>query len=196
MLEVPLKKNECYGRKYGRDFYSRRPDRVAMDLLGSLVIAGERECVIVETEAYFGDCDPGSRASKYKGGRIRERLFGEPGKYLIYGMHGWLLTNIVAHEPGRGGAVLVRSCYSPKEGVIEGPGKVSRYLGITMDHDGAEVGEAGSPAVLCGYLPGRIARLYRVNVNRDFEEPLRFADETLFKPRSFRPRATVKFILC
>ncbi|MCE4600327.1 MAG: DNA-3-methyladenine glycosylase [Desulfurococcales archaeon] len=191
-----LVERECHGSRYPKEFYARRPDIVARDLLGSLIVAGSRTCIIIETEAYFGDCDPGSRASKYKGGRIRERFYGEPGRFLIYGMHGWLLTNIVSHEPGRGGAVLLRSCYSPVDGVVEGPGKLSRYLGVAMEYDGAIVGGNSSPGVRCGYRARSPVRLYRVNVRVDFDEPFRYADGGFFRPRRYRPEKTVGFTYC
>lgn len=191
-----LIKRECKGEEYPISFYHRRPDIVARDLLGSIVASKSKSCIIVETEAYFGDCDPGSRASKYRGGRIRNRLFGDPGMYLIYGMHGWLLTNIVAHGEGGGGAVLIRSCLSSDGEIIEGPGKVSRFLEVSMDYDGVKVGDNGSPRILCGYKPKRIVELYRVNVRVDFEKPLRYACIGVFKPRIYKPKEVVEFTLC
>ncbi len=189
------RKADCYGKYIGKEFFWERPDFVARSLLGSIIIKNNI-CIIIETEAYFGECDPGSRASKYRKGRIRAMLYGQPGKYLVYGMHGWLLTNIVAHKNGMGGAVLIRSCYSPSNGVIEGPGKVSRFLGVTMDDDGKIVGSNNSPAIICGFQISNIRRLYRVNVKVDFEEPMRFSDARVFNPRPYRPRRTVRFTLC
>lgn len=180
----------------GEDFFRRRPDLIARELLGVIIRRNQRECIIVETEAYFGDCDPGSRASKYKRGRIRARLFGEPGILLIYGMHGWLLTNIVAHEVGRGGAVLVRSCYIPGQGVVEGPGKVSRYLGIDLTMDGQPVNTSSTFILRKTYTPKNIVRLNRVNVARDFKTPMRFVFDGFFRPRNYKPRELVDFTPC
>ena len=191
-----LIERECIGEKYPLSFYQKRPNIVAQKLLGSIVVSKNKLCIIIETEAYFGDCDPGSRASKYKGGRIRKRLFGEPGRFLVYGMHGWLLTNIVAHEEGKGGAVLIRSCLSEDGDLIEGPGKVSKFLEISMVHDGLKIGDKGSPVITCGYEPRRIARLYRVNVKVDFDKPLRYACSDVFRPRTYRPERLVSFTLC
>lgn len=191
-----LRGRECIGADYPPIFYARRPDRVALDLIGSIVESPRGRCIVVETEAYFGDCDPGSRASKYKGGRIRRRLFGPPGRYLVYGMHGWLLTNIVAHERGRGGAVLLRSCIAEDGNLVEGPGRVSRYLGVALDHDGVIVGANESPRIKCGYQPGSITGLHRVNVRVDFDKPLRYAWVDLFKPRRYVPEKIIGFTPC
>ena len=87
-----------------RDFYSRKPDIVARDLLGKTlarrldpeVLAGR----IVETEAYFGLKDPASRA--YQGRKVyNELMFLEPGRTFIYMVHANWLLNIIAH-PKRG----------------------------------------------------------------------------------------------
>ena len=192
--ESPLRESPRKGQVIPRDFYARRPDLVARELLGARLVVDDRSCIIVETEAYFGDCDPGSRARRYKSGRIRKRLFGEPGILLVYGMHGWYLANIVAHEPGSGGAVLVRSCLVGGS-VVEGPGRVSRVMGISLSHDGLPVW-SGPVRVYFAYEPVEVSRHYRVNVASDFDVPLRFAVEGLFRPRRFNPRGLVPFTLC
>ncbi len=184
------------GQLLTRYFFQKRPDHVALELLGTTIRRGQIICIIVETEAYFGDCDPGSRASKYKKGRIRSRLFGDPGVLLIYGMHGWLLTNIVAHEEGSGGAVLIRSCYVPGQGVIEGPGKVSRYLQVNPSMDGEAVNTPSTFMLYKTYTPKEVMRLYRVNVARDFKEPMRFVFNGLFQPRRYKPKELVEFNPC
>lgn len=69
--------------------------------------------VIVETEAYYGENDPASRA---RGGmkRYNVLMWGEPGITFIYMVHGNWLLNIVAHEPGSVGAVLIRALEPPR----------------------------------------------------------------------------------
>ncbi len=190
----PLTESPKKGQIIPRDFYARRPDLVARELLGAWLVVDNRSCIIVETEAYFGDCDPGSRARRYKSGRIRERLFGEPGVLLVYGMHGWYLANIVAHEPGSGGAVLVRSCLVSGS-VVEGPGRVSRAMGISLSHDGLPVWR-GLVRVYFAYEPVEVSKHYRVNVASDFDIPLRFAVGGLFRPRKFNPRRLIPFVPC
>ncbi len=177
------------GEVIGEDFYWSRPDRVAEGLLGALLVSEKASCYIVETEAYFGDCDPASRASKYKRGRIRRRLGGPPGVLLVYGMHRVLLVNVVAHEPDSMGAVLIRSCaVSSREGVafIEGPGRVARLLGAARDWDGQPVYANGPLTIHYAGIPRSVIRLHRVGVRRDLPVPLRFAANPPFRPRRYK----------
>src|SRR5690554_1081815 len=94
-------------------FYRRDPLEVARDLLGKKLVreyAGQRlEGVITEVEAYFGDGDTGSHASRGQTAR-NTVMFGEPGRayvYLVYGMY-WML-NVVTSPSGVAGAVLIRA---------------------------------------------------------------------------------------
>ncbi|TET53925.1 MAG: DNA-3-methyladenine glycosylase, partial [Actinobacteria bacterium] len=91
-----------------REFYARKADIVAQELLGKLIVRttkkGDITAKIVETEAYFGNgSDPASHA--FKGPTPRSAImFGNPGAayvYFTYGMH-WLL-NFVAKEDGEAG---------------------------------------------------------------------------------------------
>ncbi len=178
-----------YGEPFPREFYERDPALVASELLGSVLVrmgvGGVRACRVVETEAYYGPWDPASRASRYRGGRIVERLKGPVGVLLVYGMHRQWLINIVAHEPGGWGAVLLRAC-EPLQGMPldmppRGPGRLSRALGIDKSLDGTPVYTSTSPLqVVRPKEPGsgwRIIRSKRVGVTRDLEEPLRFCLE-------------------
>ena len=93
-------------------FYSRDPAVVARALLGKRlvrVLSSEvLEGMIVETEAYFGTEDPASRA--FNGRKNYNRLmWGEPGRVFIYNVHRYWMFNVVAHEPDKVGAVLIRA---------------------------------------------------------------------------------------
>lgn len=94
-------------------FYARPSVQVAPDLLGTLVVREEADRLvvgrIVETEAYGGPDDRASHARAGRTGRT-EPMFGPPGHayvYLVYGMHSCL--NVVAHDDGNAGAVLIRA---------------------------------------------------------------------------------------
>ena len=102
--------------------------------LGCLGPGGWRVGRIVETEAYLGPHDLACHSSK---GRTRrtEVMFGPPGHayvYLVYGMH--LCFNVVT---GEGAAVLLRAL-EPAPGVprADGPGRLTKALGITLTHSG------------------------------------------------------------
>src|SRR5690606_42091347 len=91
-------------------FYQRDPLEVAGDLLGKKLVreyTGQRlEGVITEVEAYFGDDDTGSHASRGQTAR-NAVMFGEPGRayvYLVYGMY-WML-NVVTFPTGVAGGVV------------------------------------------------------------------------------------------
>ena len=118
-----------------RSFYDRPALRVARALLGQVLVHGKRRARIVEVEAYLGPHDLAAHSSKGRTART-EVMFGPPGHayvYLIYGMHHCF--NVVC---GRGAAVLVRGV-EPLEGIrraTDGPGKLTRALGLDRRHDG------------------------------------------------------------
>lgn len=137
-----------------RDFYERDPRRVAVDLLGCVLVhetsEGIASGVIVETEAYLCVDDPACHA--YRGPDMRNRtIFGGPGLayvYLSYGMH--RLINANCEEEGKGSAVLIRAL-DPLEGsdlmaerrgkmdLCTGPGKLTQALGIELYQDGHDL---------------------------------------------------------
>ncbi len=90
-------------------FFERRPEVVAPELLGKLIV-GDRVAVrIVEVEAYGGADDPASHAFRRQTPR-NEAMFGPPGRwyvYFTYGMH-WCM-NVVCGPRGEPGAVLFRA---------------------------------------------------------------------------------------
>jgi len=133
-------------------FYQRDPLEVAGDLLGKKLVreyTGQRlEGVITEVEAYFGDDDTGSHASRGQTAR-NAVMFGEPGRayvYLVYGMY-WML-NVVTFPTGVAGAVLIRAMQplrgqewmeqlrGRKAPLADGPGKLCRALDINGELNG------------------------------------------------------------
>lgn len=190
-----LDPHPLYGQKVSRDFFEEHPQLAALSLLGSILAYPGGYCMVVETEAYLDACDPASRASKSRRGRIARRLQGPPGILLVYGMHRVWLVNIVSHPPGRGGAVLIRACLHPHVGAVEGPGRVARLLGASRDWDGTLVSE-GPLAVLHGALvsPGLVRGLPRVGVRHDLPEPMRYALRLpgVYMPKHYRPGSIVE----
>lgn len=112
--------------KLDYDFYHRPCLEVAHDLVGKVLVCGERRLRISETEAYCGENDTACHAHKGRTKRT-EVLYAQAGTiyiYLCYGVH-WLL-NIVTGEEEQPEAVLIRACVD-----ADGPGKLTKKLGIT-----------------------------------------------------------------
>jgi DNA-3-methyladenine glycosylase len=176
-----------------KDFYERNPATVAQELLGKIltrrmnftILSGK----IVETEAYYGEKDPASRA--YKGRkRFNELMFLDVGRTFIYMVHGNWLLNIVAHVEGGVGAVLIRAL-EPLEGVEDmsknrkvenlceltsGPGKLTKALAITKDLNGIDVTRTDSELFVAEGKNGdfQIGTSHRIGVKADLPQDLRF----------------------
>ncbi|MCK5296289.1 MAG: DNA-3-methyladenine glycosylase [Alphaproteobacteria bacterium] len=124
-----------------RAFFNRPTLKVAKELLGKVLVFGEHQGTITETEAYIGLDDPASHAAKGKTKR-NEIMFGEAGfayVYLIYGMYNCL--NFVTEKKDFPAAVLIRGLkvISNPPIIIDGPGKLCRFLGITREQNNTDI---------------------------------------------------------
>ena len=164
-------------RPLPRSFYQRPTVEVSRDLLGKVISLGERSGRIVETEAYLGIGDAAAHTARGITERTRV-IFGHPGHayvYLIYGMYECL--NIVAEPDGVAGCVLIRAL-EPIAGVngsTNGPGKLTRALGITRKHNGMDVTKG--PLLVC--QPEQNERFAigvskRIGITKAADLPLRF----------------------
>lgn len=129
---------------------------IAKELLGKVLVTtwnGELTSGrIVETEAYAGEADKASHASKGRTNRT-EVMYGSGGRayvYLCYGIH--QMFNIVTSAEGEPHAVLIRAV-EPLEGketmlrrtgkkqwdksITSGPGRVGKALGFHTSQCGA-----------------------------------------------------------
>ncbi|MEM3699549.1 MAG: DNA-3-methyladenine glycosylase [Candidatus Bathyarchaeia archaeon] len=176
-----------------KSFYERAPDIAAKELLGKILVrklngihvSGK----IVETEAYYGEKDPASKA--YSGRKVfNELMFLDVGRTFIYMVHGNWLLNIVAHPKGDVGAVLIRAL-EPLCGVeimmknrkvkdmrllTNGPGKLARALAITNELNGVYVTKKNSPIMV---VEGEVESFefcssHRIGVKFDLPQELRF----------------------
>jgi len=138
----------------GQAFFDRSTRRVAKELLGKTLVCGKCKGMIVETEAYLGEEDPGARGSR--SGPVPHPVLGPPGHafvYFTYGNH-WML-NIVTEREGKAGAVLIRAV-EPLAGVAlmagrrktkdianltNGPGKLTQAFGIDKRFNGKPLGK-------------------------------------------------------
>mgnify|MGYP001080626820 CR=1 FL=1 len=132
--------------KLRREFYQRKPQVVAKELLGKLLarnMDGKFIIVkIVETEAYGGEEDKGCHASRYGVTKRTAGLFGEVGHAYIYPVHiNMFCFNAVAHEDGKAGGVLIRAG-EPLEGtagLLNGPAKLCKALKINSSLNGEDL---------------------------------------------------------
>ncbi|MFQ5768698.1 MAG: DNA-3-methyladenine glycosylase [Acidobacteriota bacterium] len=127
-----------------RSFYTRPAPVVARALLGKRLVHGGRAGRIVETEAYLGQQD---RASHARFGRTErnEMMYRRGGMvyvYLVYGIHH--MFNVVSGPEGRPEAILIRALEAltgddRSPAVARGPGKLTRFLDLTLRHDGVDL---------------------------------------------------------
>ena len=125
------------------EFYTRDVLSVAPELPGKTLTVrmpgGEIvRNVITEVEAYRGSEDKACHASKGRTART-EIMYHEGGNlymYLIYGMY-WML-NIVTGKEDEPQAILVRGA-----GIMNGPGKLTKSLGIDRSFYGESLVKSG-----------------------------------------------------
>jgi len=133
------------------DSYFLHPDVVshARNVLGKMLIVNHGTvkiaAIISETEAYEGETDRASHAWNGRRTKRTETMYGKGGMayvYLCYGMH--KMMNIVTHEAGTPHAVLLRSAWvlqpgNPNPLAIQGPGRLTKTMGIQLQHNGADL---------------------------------------------------------
>ena len=179
-----------FGPILKRAFYQRSTVDVARDLLGKIIVHGPTAGIIVETEAYPGGDDFASHSARGITPRTRV-IFGPPGHayvYFIYGMYQCL--NLVCEPDGTPGCVLLRAL-DPLAGIgimqgrrpaarkfadlASGPGKLTLALGITLQHNGADVTRGAlvvrEPAERQHF---EILVTPRIGISQCVESPLRF----------------------
>jgi DNA-3-methyladenine glycosylase len=161
---------------------------VARGLLGKIIQHGDTSGRIVETEAYLGIGD----AAAHSAAGITPRtgvLFGPPGHayvYLSYGIHACM--NVVAEQDGTAGGVLIRAV-DPLTGIEEmrrrrgvrkiadlanGPGKLTKALGITLAHNGLDLTRGPLVVLDDGFDGFEIDVSRRIGISKSQELPLRF----------------------
>lgn len=179
---------------------------VAPELLGWQLHGVGASGRIVEVEAYEPD-DPASHS--FRGQTPRNAaMFGPAGHlyvYRIYGIH--LCANVVTGPPGRASAVLIRAI-EPIEGTVlmaqrrgndrpsalgSGPGRLCQALGISADHDGLDLLDAGSPVRLTappGATDRPIVNGPRIGISKAVDRPWRWGlADSPHLSRRFEPTA-------
>lgn len=128
---------------------------MAQNLLGQHIVhelpSGTLVARIVETEAYHGPEDQAAHSFGNRRTKRTDVMFKEPGLVYTYKMHTHTLINVVSGPVGTPHAILIRAV-EPNEGFEQmkenrgvhlkmndwtnGPGKLTKALGITMDYYG------------------------------------------------------------
>src|SRR3989344_6410600 len=123
-------------KRIQKEFFMKSPNIVARELLGKILIrkidGKELRGKIIETEAYFDENDPASRACS--NGDLRETMKMTGGTILVYGVHNNWLINFVTGCEGKAEAVLIRAIeplnFNEK---CNGPGLLTKALRINKD---------------------------------------------------------------
>ncbi len=170
-----------------KDFFHQPTLELAKALLGCLLVKETKEGItsgfIVETEAYIG---PGDRAAHSYGNRRTKRtevMFGEAGYAYTYTMHTHCLVNVVSGEQEKPEAALIRAVepfsgqplmeqrrkgINEKRNWTNGPGKLTKAMGITMEDYGRPL--FIPPLFLAkGYQPEKILSGKRIGIDNSGE---------------------------
>ncbi len=98
--------------KISKKFFLKDTETIARDLLRKVLVRKINSKVlrarIVETEAYLGEEDPASYASKGDN-KVSKMMKEQGGKILIYNVHKYKMLNFVTAEKGKPRAVLIRA---------------------------------------------------------------------------------------
>ena len=138
-----------------REFFNRKTEKVAKDLLGKYLTRKTNTGVIIgkviEVEAYLGPNDKACHCYNYKKTEKTKVMYMKPGTiyvYYIYGMY--FCLNIITETEGMPCAVFIRQLY-PIEGIdlmkenrkakigknyknlVDGPSKLCMAMNITKE---------------------------------------------------------------
>lgn len=172
------------------EWFNRPAEELAPALLGQVLVHDGGAGMIVETEAYLGLRDLAAHAARGQTPRTQV-LFGPAGRayvYLIYGMYDCL--NIVADREGEPGCVLIRALEplagieamrqrrgwkGPSVALANGPGKLTRAMGITRALYGARLDEGPLTLRRWREPPAlEVAISPRIGIKECVDWPLRF----------------------
>ncbi|SFD43996.1 DNA-3-methyladenine glycosylase [Lentibacillus persicus] len=134
-----------------QSFYNQPTLELAQSLLGKLLLKETEDGIaggyIVETESYMGPADRAAHSFNNKRTKRTEIMFGRPGHAYTYSMHTHCLFNVVSGDIDHPEAVLIRGIEpctgedlmelrrpkaKTKKQWTNGPGKLTKALGITM----------------------------------------------------------------
>jgi DNA-3-methyladenine glycosylase len=140
-------------KRIGREFFNRKTEIVARDLLGKFLIRetkqGKMVGEIIEVEAYLGPNDKASHSYKDKKTERTKVMYEKPGTFYVYLIYGlYFCLNVITEPESIPCAVLIRQLYpigridliienrKTKVGknyknLTDGPGKLCMAFNIT-----------------------------------------------------------------
>ncbi|WHZ05131.1 DNA-3-methyladenine glycosylase [Neobacillus sp. YX16] len=164
-----------------QDFYEQPTLEMAKAMLGCLLVKETHQGIaagyIVETEAYIGPDDRAAHSYNYRRTARTEIMFHRSGLAYTYLMHTHCLFNVVSGGEEKPEAILVRAL-EPRYGIdlmktrrgigelknlTNGPGKLTKALGITMEDYGCSL--THPPVYLAkGFYPESISVGKRIGI--------------------------------
>ncbi|MEH7415093.1 DNA-3-methyladenine glycosylase [Neobacillus drentensis] len=169
-----------------QEFYEQPTLELAKGLLGCLLIKETKEGIaagyIVETEAYMGPDDRAAHSYHNRRTKRTEVMFQRSGLAYTYVMHTHCLFNVVSGGEEKPEAVLVRALepmygiglMKMRRGIDEltkltnGPGKLTKSMGITMEDYGCSL--TSPPLYITkGICPDSISTGKRIGINNSGE---------------------------
>lgn len=127
-------------KRFTRDFFKQPTLLVAEQILGQKLVFYNHSGIITEVESYVGEEDPACHAAvgKTKRTEVMYGLAGLSYVYMIYGMYYCL--NIVTEEKDFPAAILIRGVIMSDGHVLDGPGKLCKYMGINkIEHNNLDL---------------------------------------------------------
>lgn len=163
-----------------KNFFVKPADLVARNILGKILIrktndGGIKKARIVETEAYFDESDPASRA--VQNGDLRATMQMDAGTILVYGVHNNWLFNIVTGRVGEAAAVLIRALEPINfDSRCNGPGLLTKSMDIGKSFHQKSILFGNSLSLTEDKNQNHfdIVESFRIGVRMDLPKKLRF----------------------
>jgi len=160
-----------------KEFFLKNPEIVAKELLGKILVReinGKKlKSKIVETEAYYDEKDPASRACQ--NGDLKKTMEMDAGTILVYGVHNNWLINFVTGEKGKAEAVLIRALEPLNFNVnCKGPGLLTKALEINKKFHKLNILSNKDMWIEENKEIFDIVKDFRIGVKKDLNKKLRF----------------------
>lgn len=163
--------------KLTKHFFKKDAEIVAKNLLGCILCRKIKNKIlkakIIETEAYYDEKDPASRACK--NGDLRKTMEMQEGTILVYGVHNNWLFNIVTGKKGKPQAVLIRSLKPINfEANASGPGLLTKAMSIDKKFHKKDITYNKEIWIEKAKRKEKIYSSFRIGVKKDLPKKLRF----------------------